>query len=115
MLPHVFSTVAFQEPCRVFGDTPESSWASTDFRKAISFPRLSLQTVNEKVFHSLRYTGSVWLLGWLICFLWSALQLPIMATPSSEATLKKDTTLLEHVEDPKDRINVDFQQNVNAK
>jgi hypothetical protein len=38
-----------------------------------------------------------------------------MAAPSSESSLKKDTTLLEHVEDPKDRINVDFQQNVNAK
>ena len=38
-----------------------------------------------------------------------------MAHPSSEPTLKTDMAVLEHVEDSKDRINVDFQQNVNAK
>jgi hypothetical protein len=38
-----------------------------------------------------------------------------MAHPSSEPTLKKDMAVLEHVEDSKDRINVDFEQNVNAK
>jgi hypothetical protein len=38
-----------------------------------------------------------------------------MATPASELPLKNDTTYLEHVEDPKDRINVSFAQNTNAK
>ena len=38
-----------------------------------------------------------------------------MDSPTFDATMKKDTTMHEHVEDPKDRINVDFQQNVNAK
>jgi hypothetical protein len=38
-----------------------------------------------------------------------------MAHPYSEPTLKKDMAVLENVEDSKDRINVDFQQNVNAK
>jgi hypothetical protein len=38
-----------------------------------------------------------------------------MAHPSSEPTLKKDMAVLEYVEDSKDCINVDFEQNVNAK
>jgi predicted nucleic acid-binding protein len=42
-------------------------------------------------------------------------QKPIMAAPASEHNLKNDTTYLEHVEDPKDRINIAFAQNTNAK
>jgi len=38
-----------------------------------------------------------------------------MESPNFDVTMKKDTTMHEHVEDHKDRINVDFQQNVNAK
>lgn len=38
-----------------------------------------------------------------------------MAAPASEHNLKNDTTYLEHVEDPKDRINIAFAQNTNAK
>ncbi|KAE8446528.1 hypothetical protein EG329_011860 [Mollisiaceae sp. DMI_Dod_QoI] len=38
-----------------------------------------------------------------------------MATSSSDPSFKKDNTMLEHVEDPKDRINVSFAQNINAK
>lgn len=33
----------------------------------------------------------------------------------TDSSMKKDTTHLEHVEDPKDRINVSFAQNINAK
>jgi hypothetical protein len=38
-----------------------------------------------------------------------------MPTPAAMENTKKGMAHLEHVEDPKDRIIVDFAQNINAK